>query len=1727
MTKSITNSLVAAALILSATVVARGQSAYFQAVTNLNAAGYWPMHEVEAPAPGNIETNYGTLGVLGNGYYNDWTALPGAAAAIVRQVPGPVVSPPDTGTYFTNNAERTATAGCLLVPNISSALTLKPPFTIEGWAEANSRNSTLSSMVSQGGGAGLNNSAGYNGWSLNWNTLAFGASGTIFNMYAFGGPGSGTSANAVGAPSTLAQSNTWYYFAYVFTTNNTTYCVANSAINGPGGQLNPPLAPASWSPLFLGNGRNGNTGPGGFSFDGALAEVAIYTNALTSDDFAAHYNAGISSSPATSYFDLVTNDNPIIYLRMNAPAYTAPAVSTWPALTNYGTAAANGVYTPGTLPGFLTGATASGYPVNVSNQVPLLSGMGTFADAGNNSSYNPSGSSAAFSISALFRGNPSDPRTQSIVGHGTNSWMLGLTTSGRVVFNPGTNSAAATATGTAGGDMVGTVTNNDGFWHYVVAVHNQTTNFLYVDGLPVATNVSTASIPGNTQHVMIGADPSYTNVNDNLGRQLSGQVCEVAFFTNALVASDVQTLYSVLGVLPVITQQSIATNVNAGTALTNTVAANGSPTLAYQWYYNSSSNYSGATRLTNTGDGRIAGAAAASLIITNVHISDAGYYFVTITNSSGAVTSAVVLLTVNSSPSIGSQLPVTYTNLYTLYAGSSPTFSIGSVSGAAPISYQWYTNGVKDTGATGPLYQFHNLLVGGITNYCIVSNFVGTVTSFVWRAAVVAAPVAPYPQAVLGHNPIGYWRLNESDDAAGNQGAIAHDYVGGEDGIYTNTTLAQTGYSQGLASQFGYSPATDPIETSASFGSFTSPNCDANSIAGVDFSAPTNTSVAFTVEAWVEGTGQVTANTGIASKGYFNNEEFTLDTGAANKSYRFEVRGANGTPYNANSTVMANDSQWHHLVGVCDQSNGLIKLYIDGLLAGSASIPAGSGIMAANAAVPMVIGARPTSAVSGNDNQFYGYINDVALYNYALTASQVDAHYSAAGVPPFFTQQPPASTNACQGTTLIIPAADSGTGPLANQWWDASVGAPIADQTNATLVITNVSGNLDGHQLFLRAANALGTTDSSGVTVSICGPPQIITDLPAQVFTPVGKPYTYMVSLLGSPPYSFQWYSNNVLVAGQTSSNYTFVAASASYDVVITNLYGAVTSMVSVLTTMHPPAIPYATNILTTYGAVGYWPLQETNPPAPANTETNYGTLGTLANAYYAATNATNVVFGQDGAFLATIGDNDPAVGFTGINGVTPTSYAFVPRVTSALTLRAPLTLEAWVNSSSTQFGDLIGQGGSGLNSPSGGGNWGGIRMAYGGNASGGPNLQAYAYDGNGSEVLSFTTPGNSLPRGTWHHCVLTFDGATGILYIDGGQAASGLLTNALDTWSPLTIGAGRWQGSPPAPTRGVSGTEDEVAVYTNVLSALQVTNHYLAGTSVGNYFQTVLGDKPLLYYRMNNPGFTNPSPILCPAALNFGSSPVNGAYRSGTVPGGLAGPPVPGFGTNELAAIINGDISCVDAGYDPLFNRTGTQPFSAAIWFKTYPADGRQQAVMSHGTNWSMILDGTTGHLVWNLNSAGNVTSTGVLNDGDWHFVVGVYDGASDYLYVDGGLNISAAATGQLASDTNANLFLGGNADYTMVGGDQLYFAGALAQAAYFTNALTAAQVGQLYCDAAACPPVISLERSGNSLIITYTGTLVSSTNVTGPYAPVAGASPPSYTTSPTGAQMFYRAHK
>ena len=112
------------------------------------------------------------------------------------------------------------------------------------------------------------------------------------------------------------------------------------------------------------------------------------------------------------------------------------------------------------------------------------------------------------------------------------------------------------------------------------------------------------------------------------------------------------------------------------------------------------------------------------------------------------------------------------------------------------------------------------------------------------------------------------------------------------------------------------------------------------------------------------------------------------------------------------------------------------------------------------------------------------------------------------------------------------------------------------------------------------------------------------------------------------------------------------------------------------------------------------------------------------------------------------------------------------------------------------------------------------------------------------------------------------------------------------------------------------------------------------------------------------------------------------------------------------------------------------------------------------------------------------------------------------------------------MTSDTTDDLWLGGNAAYTQVGINQQYFAGAIAQAAFYTNALSAAEVSQIYGAAAGVKPTVGIVTEGRNVVITYTGTLLAAPNVNGPYTPVTGASSP-YNTPATNTQIFYRAQQ
>ena len=516
--------------------------AYATNLLGLNPAGYWPMHEVEGAAPGDMEINYGTLGALGAAFYPDWAVTNGA---FTRQVSGALANSGDNdaGLHFNYNVGNLGNGlgtwtNVIYVPHTSPMSTLNPPFTVECWLynTNTSVGQVNQSIWGQHGWEGFN--AGYAGSGTGTNIsgmqLAYNSSGTIM-IYGY--------YKGVQTPITSASPgiNNWYYVAVTCdaNTNFTIYVNGTVAATAPGAGL---FTPDYWTPLTIG-GTRGGTRTAIVSVD----EFAVYTNLIS--DIAAHYYDALAA-PSGQYFNDVRNDKPVIYLRMDAPAYSRPPLNTWPILFDYGSAGVNGLYVPGTIPGALPGPIINSTPFYglFGDSVPQFSGVSSYADAGYAAAFNPTGSNANFTVTALFRGNPCDNRIQSIVGRGTNSWQLSVNTNGYLVFNAGNGSGAAGGTGKAPGDVMTHGIYNDGHWHQVVAVNQTNVISIYVDGVldtsgTPAGIAATNLISGNANDVMIGSDPSYTNNPAGVGRSFAGQICDVAFINSALTAGQVQALY--------------------------------------------------------------------------------------------------------------------------------------------------------------------------------------------------------------------------------------------------------------------------------------------------------------------------------------------------------------------------------------------------------------------------------------------------------------------------------------------------------------------------------------------------------------------------------------------------------------------------------------------------------------------------------------------------------------------------------------------------------------------------------------------------------------------------------------------------------------------------------------------------------------------------------------------------------------------------------------------------------------------------------------------------------------------------------------------------------------------------------------------------------------------------------------------------------------------------------
>lgn len=140
------------------------------------------------------------------------------------------------------------------------------------------------------------------------------------------------------------------------------------------------------------------------------------------------------------------------------------------------------------------------------------------------------------------------------------------------------------------------------------------------------------------------------------------------------------------------------------------VIASGTGPLSYQWYFNGAS-------LGSAGN-------AATLTLSQVGASQAGPYYVVLTNSMGAITSAVATLTIGFPPQI-----TTPPQSQTIVAGQNASFSVVA-SGTNPLRYQWLLNGSALSGATGSSLTLTNVQAAQAGNYTVVvTNSVSSATS--------------------------------------------------------------------------------------------------------------------------------------------------------------------------------------------------------------------------------------------------------------------------------------------------------------------------------------------------------------------------------------------------------------------------------------------------------------------------------------------------------------------------------------------------------------------------------------------------------------------------------------------------------------------------------------------------------------------------------------------------------------------------------------------------------------------------------------------------------------------------------------------------------------------------------------------------------------------------------------------------------------------------------------
>jgi hypothetical protein len=654
-------------------------------------------------------------------------------------------------------------------------------------------------------------------------------------------------------------------------------------------------------------------------------------------------------------------------------------------------------------------------------------------------------------------------------------------------------------------------------------------------------------------------------------------------------------------------QPAVLQATTVGGSASFSVTADGSPTLTYQWLTN---GVTGATNVVGNG-GAYSTATTSTLNITGATADQALTYQVVVGNTFGSVTSSPSVLTVSSSPVITVQ-PLSQTN----NAGATVNFSV-TATGAAPLAYQWQTNGVNvGDGVVVSGSATSTLTLTGISDpwalsyQVIITNSSGSATSSPALLKVIDPPVissSPASQSVLvgstvnftvstssGTTPFTYiWQTNNGSGFAtiGNGGIVS-----GATSATLTLTAVPTSYAldyRVILSNAAGSATSSPAATlSVHVPAFivvqpVSETRIINQAAGLSVTAAGDATLVYQWQQTNSASGGFTnlVNGGPVSGA--TSSTLSISSLTANWASSYQVVVTNNyasatssvaslslAPSGTTSLSISNNSfEYPHSAGqqiYCSGTPGTYT-YVSGWInvvnSGYWDINIPSGVTNTD-------GTQVLESYNGGGG-VQGYIYQ-ELTN-AWIPGAVYTMTCRAGQPN--------GGNAAH--TLDTVSIDADNGGTLTQLSYATLSNAKPGLYNYTVTYTSTGSEAgDGHPVVayhVPSGNAVGGmwVDDYAITMST---DPLITSQPASVTNSVGSTNSFAVTA-GGATLSYQWQanggsgytnlSNGGKFSGATSSVLTIAGATGneaiSYQVIVSNSFNVVTSTVATLSL--PPAI--------------------------------------------------------------------------------------------------------------------------------------------------------------------------------------------------------------------------------------------------------------------------------------------------------------------------------------------------------------------------------------------------------------------------------------------------------------------------------------------------------------------------------------------------------------------------